>query len=92
MEVLICRVERPLHVMWVGDLLAIGLIRHATPQQAVASADVTLSVLTDAEATLNVIQQIAVGCREGEIFCQMGTIGVGETREATIQNHILLTD
>ncbi|HBM2987442.1 TPA: NAD(P)-dependent oxidoreductase [Klebsiella aerogenes] len=82
MEVLICRVERPLHVMWVGDLLASGLIRHATPQQAVASADVILSVLTDAEATLNVIQQIAVGCREGAIFCQMGTIGVGETREA----------
>ncbi|UYB60024.1 NAD(P)-dependent oxidoreductase (plasmid) [Klebsiella michiganensis] len=64
------------------DLLASGLIRHATPHQAVASAGVILSALTDAEATLHVIQQIAPECREGTIFCQMGTIGVEETREA----------
>lgn len=64
------------------DLLASGLIRHATPQQAVESAEVILSVLTDAQATLQVIQQIAPGCREGVVFCQMGTIGVEETREA----------
>ncbi|ROS03008.1 NAD(P)-dependent oxidoreductase [Raoultella terrigena] len=64
------------------DLLASGLIRHATPQQAVESAEVILSVLTDAQATLQVIQQIAPQCREGATFCQMGTIGVEETREA----------
>lgn len=64
------------------DLLASGLIRHATPQQAVESAEVILSVLTNAEATLNVIQQIAPACQDGAIFCQMGTIGVEETKEA----------
>ena len=64
------------------DLLADGLIQYETPQQAVKSAEVILSVLTDGEATLNLIRQIAPACREGAIFCQMGTIGVDETREA----------
>lgn len=64
------------------DLRADGLIQHATPQQAVQSAEVILSVMTDGEATLNLIRQIAPACQQGAVFCQMGTIGVEETREA----------
>ncbi|WP_434641133.1 NAD(P)-dependent oxidoreductase [Klebsiella sp. I138] len=64
------------------DLLACGLIRHATPQQAAATADVVLSVLTDGEATLNAIREIAPVCQKEAVFCQMGTIGVEETQEA----------
>jgi len=64
------------------DLLPSGLKLHALPQEAVASAEVILSVLTDVEATLNMIHLIAPNCMDGAIFCQMGTIGVEETREA----------
>lgn len=64
------------------DLMASGLIRHATPQQAAASAEVILSVLTDGEATLNAIREMAPVCQPDTVFCQMGTIGVEETQEA----------
>lgn len=64
------------------DLMASGLIRHATPQQAAASAEVILSVLTDGEATLNAIREMAPVCQPDAVFCQMGTIGVEETQEA----------
>ncbi|HHS9596363.1 NAD(P)-dependent oxidoreductase [Raoultella planticola] len=64
------------------DLIASGLIRHATPQQAAASAEVILSVLTDGEATRNAIREMAPVCQPDAVFCQMGTIGVEETREA----------
>ena len=62
------------------DLMASGLIRHATPQQAAASAEVILSVLTDGEATRNAIREMAPVCQPDAVFCQMGTIGVEETR------------
>ena len=64
------------------DLIASGLTLHATPQQAAAAAEVILSVLTDGEATLNTIREIAPVCQPDAVFCQMGTIGVEETQEA----------
>jgi 3-hydroxyisobutyrate dehydrogenase len=64
------------------DLIASGLTLHATPQQAAAAAEVILSVLTDGEATLNAIREIAPVCQPDAVFCQMGTIGVEETQEA----------
>ncbi|MRT48658.1 NAD(P)-dependent oxidoreductase [Raoultella sp. RIT712] len=64
------------------DLLAHGLVRHETPQQAVAQANVILSVLTDGEATLQTIREIAPAAQASAIFCQMGTIGVESTRDA----------
>lgn len=41
------------------DLQAHGLSLHATPQQAVADAEVIISMLADGEATLEVLAQIA---------------------------------
>lgn len=64
------------------DLLSSGLKLHSTPQQAVANADVILSVLADGEVTLEAIKQMSPGCKENAIFCQMGTIGVQETANA----------
>lgn len=45
------------------DLQAQGLSLHATPQQAVADADVVISMLADGEATLDVLAQIAPACQ-----------------------------
>ena len=63
------------------DLLSDGLMLHAAPQQAVRTAEVILSVLTDGDATLELIRKIAPACQEGAVFCQMGTIGVEENRK-----------
>lgn len=65
-----------------GDLISGGLKLHSTPQQAVANAEVIVSVLADGEATLEVIKQMSPGCKENAIFCQMGTIGIQETENA----------
>ncbi len=64
------------------DLQAHGLSLHATPQQAVADAEVIISMLADGEATLEVLAQIAPACQPQAISCQMGTIGLPETRQA----------
>ena len=64
------------------DLQAHGLSLHATPQQAVADAEVIISMLADGEATLEVLAQIAPACQPQAIYCQMGTIGLPETQEA----------
>ncbi len=64
------------------DLQAHGLSLHATPQQAVADAEVIISMLADGEATLEVLAQIAPACQPQAIYCQMGTIGLPETRQA----------
>ncbi len=45
------------------DLQAHGLSLHATPQQAVADAEVIISMLADGEATLEVLAQIAPACQ-----------------------------
>ncbi|NIY46246.1 NAD(P)-dependent oxidoreductase [Cedecea colo] len=62
-----------------SDLVSSGLKLHSTPQQAVASADVIISVLADGEVTLEVIKQMSPGCKKNAIYCQMGTIGIQET-------------
>lgn len=64
------------------DLQAQGLSLHATPQQAVANAEVIISMLADGQATLQVLAQIAPACQPQAIYCQMGTIGLAETQEA----------
>ncbi len=64
------------------DLQAHGLSLHATPQQAVADAEVIISMLADGEATLEVLAQIAPASQPQAIYCQMGTIGLPETRQA----------
>ena len=64
------------------DLQAQGLSLHATPQQAVADAEVIISMLADGQATLQVLAQIAPACQPQAIYCQMGTIGLAETQEA----------
>lgn len=66
------------------DLQAHGLSLHATPQQAVADAEVIISMLADGEATLEVLAQIAPACQPQAIYCQMGTIGLPETRQAIV--------
>lgn len=58
------------------DLQAQGLSLHATPQQAVADAEVIISMLADGQATLEVLAQIAPACQPQAIYCQMGTIGL----------------
>lgn len=64
------------------DLQAQGLSLHATPQQAVADAEVIISMLADGQATLEVLAQIAPACQPQAIYCQMGTIGLPETQQA----------
>ena len=64
------------------DLQAQGLSLHTTPQQAVADAEVIISMLADGQATLEVLAQIAPACQPQAIYCQMGTIGLPETQEA----------
>lgn len=64
------------------DLEAYGLTSYAQPQQAVSDADVIISMLSDAEATLSVLVEIAPACKSQAIYCQMGTIGVQETLQA----------
>ncbi len=39
-------------------------------------------MLADGEATLEVLAQIAPACQPQAIYCQMGTIGLPETRQA----------
>nr|VXZ84742.1 NAD binding domain of 6-phosphogluconate dehydrogenase [Klebsiella pneumoniae] len=41
-----------------------------------------ISMLADGEATLEVLAQIAPACQPQAIYCQMGTIGLPETRQA----------
>ncbi|MGK6991787.1 NAD(P)-dependent oxidoreductase [Klebsiella quasipneumoniae] len=60
------------------DLQAQGL----SLQQAVANAEVIISMLADGQATLQVLAQIAPACQPQAIYCQMGTIGLAETQEA----------
>jgi len=64
------------------DLLAQGLAVHETAQQAVAEADVIISMLADGQATLSVLADIAPVSQPEAIYCQMGTIGVEETLDA----------
>ncbi|MEH0832382.1 NAD(P)-dependent oxidoreductase [Pectobacterium cacticida] len=64
------------------DLVPHGLTFHTQPQQAVADADVIISILSDAEATLSVLAEIAPASKPQAIYCQMGTIGVQETLDA----------
>lgn len=45
------------------DLQAQGLSLHTTPQQAVADAEVIISMLADGQATLEVLAQIAPACQ-----------------------------
>ncbi|EGI25804.1 6-phosphogluconate dehydrogenase, NAD-binding [Escherichia coli TA206] len=70
-------------------LLADGVNLHDTPGEAVESADVILSVLADAKATLGIISETAPVCKKGAVFCQMGTIGIDETSEAARLLHSL---
>jgi len=64
------------------DLLAQGLALYNTPQQAVADADVIISMLSDGDVTLSVLAEIAPASKSQAIYCQMGTIGVEQTLEA----------
>ncbi|MEQ9861374.1 NAD(P)-dependent oxidoreductase [Pectobacterium cacticida] len=64
------------------DLVPHGLTFYTQPQQAVADADVIISILSDAEATLSVLAEIAPASKPQAIYCQMGTIGVQETLDA----------
>ncbi|MFP9230670.1 NAD(P)-dependent oxidoreductase [Pectobacterium cacticida] len=64
------------------DLVPHGLTFHTQPQQAVADADVIINILSDAEATLSVLAEIAPASKPQAIYCQMGTIGVQETLDA----------
>lgn len=66
------------------DQVTVGLNLHTTPQQAVASSEVILSALTDGDAILDLIRQIAANCKKVSVYCQMDTIGVEETQEAML--------
>ncbi|MDP1177617.1 NAD(P)-binding domain-containing protein, partial [Klebsiella pneumoniae] len=53
------------------DFQAHGLSLLATPQQAVADAEVISRMLADGEATLELLAQIAPACQPQAIYCQM---------------------
>lgn len=79
------------------DLRELGLIQTETPQQAVAEADVIISMLADGEATQDIINRIAGDCKPSAIFCQMGTIGIEQTEQsigllASLRNDIIYLD
>lgn len=64
------------------DLVAQGLRQCNEASQAVSDAQVIIAMLTDGDATLDVIRSIAPACPQGATFCQMGTIGIQETHDA----------
>jgi 3-hydroxyisobutyrate dehydrogenase len=74
-----------------ADLAAAGAVAHADPADAVAGADVVITILADAAATRSVAldQGMLAAMRPGAVWAQMGTIGVAATGElaATVAAH-----
>lgn len=64
------------------DLVKAGAIRGLTPREAVAGADVVITILSDGKTSLEVYQGdngLLAGLRQGGIIAQMGTLGVEAT-------------
>ncbi|GAA0342567.1 NAD(P)-dependent oxidoreductase [Actinoallomurus spadix] len=54
-----------------------GLKVAGTPAEAVEGATVIITMLNDGEAVLRAMEQAAPGLREGQIWAQMSTVGLG---------------
>jgi len=66
-----------------ADVAASGAVAHADPADAVAGADVVITMLADAAAVRSVALDAGMlaAMRPGAVWAQMGTIGVGATEE-----------
>jgi 3-hydroxyisobutyrate dehydrogenase len=64
-----------------ADVAASGAVAHADPADAVAGADVVITMLADATAVRSVEARMLAAMRPGAVWAQMGTIGVGATEE-----------
>ena len=71
------------------DLVSAGLQLCDSPEEAVASAQVVLLMLSDGATTLAACERILPALRNGAVLCQMGTIGIEATEQLlrTIQAH-----
>lgn len=63
------------------DLLSGGLHLCDSPQQAVATADVVIAMLSDGDTTLAIVGDLLPGLKEGAVVSQMGTIGIAATEQ-----------
>lgn len=61
------------------DLISSGLVLKDNPKDAVENADVILLMLSDADATEAMTDNILSSLKPGATFCQMGTIGIEST-------------
>jgi 3-hydroxyisobutyrate dehydrogenase len=68
-----------------ADLLAAGAVSAATPREAVADADVVITMLADGSATWTVATgpDGLLAARAGLVWAQMGTVGVEWTDRLT---------
>jgi 3-hydroxyisobutyrate dehydrogenase len=66
-----------------AGLAASGAVAHADPADAVAAADVVITMLADAAAVRSVALEggMLAAMRSGAVWAQMGTIGVAATEE-----------
>ena len=69
-----------------ADVAAHGAVAHADPADAVAGADVVITMLADPAATRSVALDTGMldAMRPGAIWAQMGTIGVAATEELAV--------
>jgi len=68
---------------------AAGAVVADDPQQAVAGADLVLTMLFDVDAVTEVMRGAAPGLRAGTIWAQMSTVGVeGETQLADLAREL----
>ncbi|MBK0031032.1 NAD(P)-dependent oxidoreductase [Erwinia sp. S43] len=63
------------------DLLAAGLQLTDSAEQAVASADVVIAMLSDGDTTQAVLNDVLPQLKQGAVVCQMGTIGIAATEQ-----------
>jgi 3-hydroxyisobutyrate dehydrogenase len=73
--------ERRPEAMW--RLTEAGASAYVGPDKAVAHADVVITMLPDAAAVMSVAigQEMLAALRQGTIWAQMGTVGVGATQQ-----------
>ena len=63
------------------NLLSKGLKLKSSIEEAVISADVIISILSDEKTTLKIAKELAKSCSKHVAYCQMGTIGVNGTKK-----------
>lgn len=63
------------------DLLAAGLQLTDSAEQAVASADVVIAMLSDGDTTQAVLNDVLPQLKQAAVVCQMGTIGIAATEQ-----------